>query len=173
MQTTKIGILSDSHKKPDLQAQAIDTLAKNGVEFLIHAGDFSLLQNLQNLHQSRIKYTAVFGNNDNKLMQHASGYEIYKEPHYFKYADTTFKLMHLPFYLSGDVDVVVFGHTHAFECEKRGKTLFINPGEICARNKPISEYAMLEISLDHFKVTYFFKDIQTDTLDTKEFTYDR
>lgn len=173
MSSFKIGVLSDVHKKSHLQQEAIEVLKKEGVEFFIHAGDFSLQQNLQNLHQSGVRYCSVFGNNDHHLLQSANEFEIYKEPHYFKLHNTTFKLMHLPFYLSGDVDVVIFGHTHAYECEKKGNTLFLNPGELCGRNKPVSEYAMLEIKKNSYKVTYFFKDLNTDILEKKEFEYEK
>lgn len=169
----KIGVLSDVHKRGELQLEAIEVLQKNGAEFFIHAGDFSQLANIEALHQNTPRYCAVFGNNDMHLVHEANGFEIYKEPHYFKLADTTFKLMHLPFYLSGDVDVVVFGHTHAFECEKKGNTLFLNPGEVCARNKPLSEYAMLEIKPKSYEVTYFFKNLHTNDLHIKEFSYDK
>lgn len=173
MSSFKIGILSDPHKKSQLQSQAIKVLKQNGAQFLVHAGDFSLQQNLQSLHDSGIRYCSVFGNNDYHLIEHVKAYEIYKEPHYFKIHGTTFKLMHLPFYLSGDVDVVIFGHTHAYECEKKGNTLFLNPGELCGRNKPVSEYAMLNIKKDSYAVTYFYKDLQTNQLHQKEFNYDK
>ncbi len=168
-----LGILSDSHKKPDLTAEAIGELKAKGVQHLIHAGDFSLEQNLELLKQSGLPYTAVFGNNDNRLIEVASSYSIYKEPHYFKLDGIRFKLMHLPFYLSGDTEVVIYGHTHAFECEKRGKTLFLNPGELCARNKPVSEYAMLEVTVNEFRVHYFAKDLASGGIKEQLLTFER
>ncbi|MGM0533876.1 MAG: metallophosphoesterase family protein, partial [Campylobacterota bacterium] len=98
---------------------------------------------------------------------------IYPQPHYFKLKDTTFKLMHLPFYLAGDVRVVISGHTHEFSCEKKGRTLFLNPGEVCARNKPVSEYATLTVQEGRYKVVHYFKDLQTKKLHTKEFEYEQ
>lgn len=173
MDSVKIGILSDVHKQRGLQQDAIAHLKDRGASFLIHAGDFSTKQNLQDLKDSGIAYCAVFGNNDAALLECKEQFEIHKEPHYFKYRGIKFKLMHIPFYLSGDVDVVIFGHTHAFECEKKGNTLFINPGEVCARNKPISEYALLEISDKHYYINYFYKELESAKLYTKEFQYDR
>ena len=42
--------------------------------------------------------------------------DLVQEPHYFKLAKTKFKLMHLPFFMSPDSEVVIYGHTHAFDC---------------------------------------------------------
>jgi len=172
MAKIKIGVLSDSHKKEDLQQAALKHCKALGANHIIHAGDFSLLSNLKSLHAFGLPYTAVYGNNDHRLQMHED-FQIFKEPHYFKLQGISFKLMHLPFYLSGDVDVVIFGHTHAFECEKKGKTLFLNPGEVCGRNKPLSEYALLEVNAKKYKVTYFYKDLQFHTFNQKEFIYER
>lgn len=173
MASIKIGVMSDSHKKESLHQSVLEHFKALKVAHIIHAGDFSLPSNLQSLHAQGVPYTAVYGNNDHRLLEMDEGFEIYKEPHYFTLANTSFKLMHLPFYLSGDVDIVVFGHTHAFECEKKGKTLFLNPGEVCGRNKPLNEYATLEIEEKRFIVTYFFKDLQSNDLGQKEFIYER
>lgn len=66
--------------------------------------------------------------------------------------------MHLPFYMNNDAEVVIFGHTHAFETEFKGSTLYLNPGEVCARNKPLSECAMLEVKSNKFIVNYYTRN---------------
>jgi len=96
-----------------------------------------------------------------------------QEPHYFKLADTKFKFMHLPFYMAPDAEVVLFGHTHQFESEFNNGTLFLNSGEVCARNKPISECAMLEVMDDQFLITYFQREKKANNFTTKSFSYKR
>lgn len=152
---------------------AIDLLIDKGALFIIHAGDIGESETLDYLEKCSAPYVAVYGNNDAHLAEFHSKYNLVQEPHYFKLADTKFKLMHLPFYMAGDADVVVFGHTHMFEIDFKGKTLFLNPGEVCARNKPISECAMLEISQSHFNVTYFTKEKKEKNFKKQLFSYER
>jgi len=160
----KIGIISDTHKKVKKTKNALALLIENGAEFIIHAGDIVELEILDMLENSPLDYLAVYGNNDAHLMNYHDKYKLVQEPYYFKLADLKFKLMHLPFYMAPDADVVIFGHTHFFECEYKGKTLFLNSGEVCARKKPASECAMLETFDDKFIVTQY-----TKAEDKKEF----
>ena len=81
--------------------------------------------------------------------------------------------MHLPFYMAPDSDVVIFGHTHTFESDFKGDTLFLNSGEVCARSKPISEWAMLEIKKEQFIVTHYTRENKSDDINTKEYIYER
>ncbi|PUE64448.1 YfcE family phosphodiesterase [Arcobacter caeni] len=169
----KIGILSDSHLKSDYTKEVIDFLKEIESDYLVHAGDLCLEKNLQLLEESGLKYMAVFGNNDRHLLSLASNYNIKQEPYYFKIKDTTFKLMHLPYYLNPDSDVVIFGHTHIFECDYKNKTLFINPGEVCAREKPLIECVQLEIKENEYIISRYFKKINEINFTKEEKKYER
>jgi hypothetical protein len=155
----KIGIISDSHTKVSLAKDALDMLIENGAEFIIHAGDICEHETLELLKNCGKRYVAVYGNNDAHLVQFHNNYNLVQEPNYFKLANTTFKLMHLPFYMTPDTEVVISGHTHEFHSEFVEGTLFLNPGEICARSKPISECAMLEVLENKFIVTHYTKKV--------------
>ena len=169
----KIGILSDTHKKEKRSQKVIDHLVKNGAEFLIHAGDIVRPAMLDQLVNSGLRYIAVYGNNDAHLHELHNNYNLVQEPHYFKLAKTKFKLMHLPFFLSPDTEVVLFGHTHMFDCEFTNGTLFLNPGEACARNKPVSECAMLEVTDSYFNVTYYARELKTKKFHEQHFSFER
>lgn len=169
----KIGILSDTHKKIKKASKALNMLLENGAEFIIHAGDIVEQEILELLKNSTKKYVAVYGNNDAHLVQYHTNYNLVQEPHYFKLGDTKFKLMHLPFYMTPDTEVVISGHTHEFSCEFINGTLFLNSGECCARNKPLSECAMLEISDTDFLVTYYAREKKSDIFVAKKFLYKR
>lgn len=169
----KIGILSDSHTKSDYTELAINHLKQKGANYLIHAGDLCIEDNLKLLQNSKLVYVTVFGNNDRSLLSLSNEYNIQKEPYYFKIKDIKFKLMHLPYYLNADSDIVIFGHTHKFECSYNNGTLFINPGEICAREKPLIECALLEINKNEYIITYYYKDINTNNFMKEEFKYER
>ena len=169
----KIGIISDTHTKFKKAQKALTMLLENGAEFIVHAGDIVEVETLELLKNCGKRYVAVYGNNDAHLVSYHNDYNLVQEPYYFKLADTKFKLMHLPFYMTPDADVILFGHTHQFESEFNNETLFLNPGEVCARNKPISECAMLDVSEDSFLVTHFFQEKKSDNFSTQIYSYER
>ncbi|MBP7741843.1 MAG: metallophosphoesterase family protein [Aliarcobacter sp.] len=169
----KIGILSDSHLKSGYTKEVIDFLKEINSEYLIHAGDLCIEKNLQLLEESELKYIAVFGNNDRALHNLTSEYNIKQEPYYFQIKDIKFKLMHLPYYMTPDSQIVIFGHTHIFECEYKNKTLFINPGEVCAREKPLIECVQLEIKENEYIINRYFKNINEKNFKKEEYIYER
>ncbi|HQS66673.1 MAG TPA: YfcE family phosphodiesterase [Sulfuricurvum sp.] len=169
----KIGLLSDTHTKKGRSQRAIDHLKANGAEFLIHAGDIVKPEMLEQLKASGLRYIAVYGNNDAHLHEYHDKYNLVQEPHYFKLADTQCKLMHLPFYMNADAEVILFGHTHIFECDFKNKTLFLNPGEACARDKPFSSCAMLEITPINFIVTHYSRAVGTEEFEEQHYTFER
>lgn len=170
----KIGILSDSHTKSDYQLDVINHLKSQNAEYLIHAGDLCKKENLQQLEDCGLTYVAVFGNNDNSLLKYLNDFFIKKEPYLFKIKDVKFKLMHLPFYLTpDDCDVVIFGHTHKFETQYTNKTLFVNPGEVCAREKPLCECVLLEIKENEYIITYYFRNEYENFFKKEEIIYER
>ena len=150
-----VGILSDTHKKAGRAIRAVDMLVENGARHLIHAGDIGREEILSYMAGLGIPYTAVLGNNDKKLQHLQESYHLFKEPHYFSIGGISFKLMHHPWFLSPDADVVIFGHTHKFSCECRDDgRLYLNPGEVCARNKPVSEAVLLRMEPEIVEVTH-------------------
>ncbi|AXX93566.1 YfcE family phosphodiesterase [Malaciobacter molluscorum LMG 25693] len=169
----KIGILSDSHTRSDYTELVVEHLKEKGAQYLLHAGDLCIEDNLKILQNSKLVYVSVFGNNDNALFSLSQKYKIQKEPYYFKIENVKFKLMHLPFYLTSDSDIVIFGHTHKFECNYINNTLFINPGEVCAREKPLIECVLLEINKNEYIISYYFKDINANNFKKEEFKYER
>ena len=170
----KIGILSDTHTKSAYARQNITHLLDEGAEFFIHAGDIGEKSTLDLLDNSGKRYVAVYGNNDAMLTQYHNIYNLVQEPYHFKLAKTTFKLMHLPFYMTPDAEVVIFGHTHTFECDYKQKTLFLNPGETCARNKNLSECALLEIGSKTFHVSYYSRALKKNsTFEVQHFSFER
>jgi len=169
----KIGILSDTHTKVQKAKATLDLLLANGAEFIVHAGDVCQLETLELLKNCGKRYVAVYGNNDAHLVQHHNDFNLVQEPHHFKLSDTKFKLMHMPFYMVPDSEIIIFGHTHQFEVEMSNGTLYLNPGESCARNKPISECAILEITKEKFLVKYFTKHNEEKEFHHENFSFTR
>lgn len=169
----KIGILSDTHTKVKKAKASLDLLIKNRAEFIIHAGDIVEPETLELLKNCGKRYVAVYGNNDAHLVEFHNDYNLVQEPYYCKLTDTKFKLMHLPFYMTPNSEVVIFGQTHEFKSEFIDGTLFLNPGESCARNKPLSECVLLEVTPKKFKVTHYSKEKNEKEFEFQKFSYDR
>ena len=169
----KIAVVSDSHRKIDLTAQAIDMLKSKGAQYLVHAGDLEIKENLELLKNSGLIYVSVFGNNDYNLIQYQNQYKIYKEPYYFKIKDMKFKLMHIPNFLSPDSDIIILGHTHIHEHQYVNNTLYLNPGELCAREKDLTECVLLEITDTQYIIEYNFKKPSDKIWQTKTTKYER
>ncbi|WP_457746355.1 metallophosphoesterase family protein [Sulfurimonas sp.] len=169
----KIGILSDTHTKIKKAQETLEFLISEGAEFIIHAGDIVEVEILELLKNCSKRYIAVYGNNDAHLSAYHGKYNLVQEPYYFKLADTKFKLMHLPFYMSADAEVIIFGHTHQFEIEFKKGVLFLNPGEVCARNKPLSESAMLDVQKDKFIVNYYTRKKKESYKLEKTYSFER
>jgi len=169
----KIGLLSDTHSKVGRSQKAINHLKAHGAEFLIHGGDIVKPEILEQLKSSGLRYMAVYGNNDAHLHEYHNKYNLVQEPHYFTLGGAKCKLMHLPFYMNADAEVVIFGHTHVFECDFKNKTLFLNPGEACARDKPSSSCAMLDITDTAFTVTHYSRAIGSEVFEEAHYTFER
>lgn len=169
----KIGILSDTHTKLGRAKKVIDHLILNGAEYLIHAGDICEVEVLQYMKESKLPYIAVYGNNDAHMVQHHRSFKLVQEPHLFKIQGHTFKLMHLPYYMSPDAQVIIFGHTHTFECDYKNGTLFLNPGEACARNKSVSECLMLTISQEAYDIHAYSRALKTKQWEVQHMNFER
>jgi len=46
-----------------------------------------------------------------------------------------------------------------FEASLVNDKLFINPGEVCAREKPLSECALVIVKNDSFEVAHYFREL--------------
>jgi putative phosphoesterase len=167
----KIGILSDTHKKVGRAKKAIDLLISKNVDYIIHAGDIVKIEILEYLKNSGISYIAVYGNNDRHLLQYHNDFNLVQEPHYFKIQEISFKLMHHPYFMTNDVDVVIYGHLHISNIQKHGETVFINPGETCARDRPVSKVAILDITEQNYEATLYERIIKEKEWTSKKFSF--
>ena len=65
----------------------------------------------------------------------------------------------------------VYGHLHAAAVEKRGKTVFLNPGSVQQPRGPIQVklYALVTFTDENISVRFYSLDHQEFSLLTKEF----
>jgi hypothetical protein len=169
----KIGILSDTHFKSKLHQEAISHLLKSGAEYFLHTGDIGKEEHLMMLEATKKPYRVVFGNNDHNLFSLSSKYQIHKEPYYLTIDDIKIKIMHLPYFMSADTDLVISGHTHYFEANLNGDTLYLNSGEICAREKNLTECVLLEITDKEWCVNRYFRKPTIKEWSSKKYLFKR
>jgi hypothetical protein len=139
-----IGAISDSHDNLPLIEKAVQILNDQKVGMVLHAGDYVAGFVIPKFKALNCQLIGVFGNND-------GDHELLKK----SFSETTnctihdrFAKINLDGYKiallhghetelldaiieSGYFDAVIHGHSHSKGIEQKGKTLTINPGELC------------------------------------------
>ncbi|HID00429.1 MAG TPA: metallophosphoesterase [Piscirickettsiaceae bacterium] len=135
----KIGLLADSHDNVSHLHQAVELFNTEGVELVLHAGDFVAPFAIVALQGLRSRVVAVFGNNDgervgltNKFT--AAGWEVHPNLAQVEIGGRRIGVVHEPELVpalaaGGYYDLVVYGHTHEVEVRRERDTLIVNPGE--------------------------------------------
>ena len=136
----RIVILSDTHGL--LRPEVLDHLAN--ADTIIHGGDINT-QAIVDTLQGFAPLHIVRGNNDKEWAESL--------PHSltFTIEGVRFFVVHnkrdIPEALSG-VDVVVYGHSHKYACEKRDGVLWLNPGS-CGRRRFDQEITMAVMTAEN------------------------
>lgn len=134
----KIGILSDTHDNLDRLRNAIDLFRDQGVEALLHAGDFVAPFVVPLLTELGQPVYGVFGNNDGERLGLMAAFRhlgpLNQPPMPLMLDKVRILLMHEPVLLeplarSGEYDLIVYGHLHQPEARWEKETLILNPGE--------------------------------------------
>jgi len=128
----KIGVLSDTHihLAEEIPAEVVTAFSK--VDLIVHAGDFvgsEVLEGLKELGEVR----AVHGNVDSMKLRN-----LLPEKDIFTIGTKKIGITHgwgspegiesRVKGLLGDVDIIIYGHSHRARIEQIGKVLFFNPG---------------------------------------------
>jgi uncharacterized protein len=135
----KIGVLSDTHDNLPNIRKAVEMFSKNGVEALIHGGDFCspfTLAEFKPLFERGVRMHAVFGNNDGDrvlLVRRAGEFCSFSDGTCIVTLDgRKIVVMHYPelgedLFRLGTYDLVIYGHNHKVRVEGGQKKL-LNPG---------------------------------------------
>jgi uncharacterized protein len=139
-----IGAISDSHDNLPKIEKAVKILNEQKVALVLHAGDYISGFTIPKFQQLNCKLIGVFGNND-------GDHELLKK----RFSETenctiqgSFASVNLDGFkialLHGEeeellcalidsqhFDAIVHGHSHLKGIQKKGKTITINPGELC------------------------------------------
>jgi putative phosphoesterase len=132
----RIGIMSDSHDNLPAIEKAVTLFNDQGVDRVIHAGDYVAPFTFKILSRLNVPLFGVFGNNDgekNGLLKVATGVgEIHEPPAVFNHAGFPIAVVHdleqLPQADRSDYRVIIYGHNHQYRIDE-GNPVLINPGE--------------------------------------------
>jgi len=133
-----IGIVSDSHDNLKAIDKAVEFLKRSNIELLIHAGDIVSPFAAVKFNEIGCRPIMVFGNNDGERKLLSEKVKEIHELAEFGYKGRSFAVYHgtirpvtRALVKSELYDVVISGHTHKPEISNNGRTLYINPGELC------------------------------------------
>ena len=132
----RIGVLSDTHMHSFGQIPQEIIIAFSNVDLIVHAGDFTTLEVLEEIRQlGEVK--AVRGNMDSAELRSMLPQSEVITVSGRKIGITHGSggprgIEHRVRGMFGRVDVIIYGHTHEPKNELIGATLFFNPGQ--ARN---------------------------------------
>lgn len=136
----KVGIITDTHDLHDVLTKAVEVFTEHNVDCILHAGDITTPSSAHALASiDHVKFIAVFGNCDldksslEAVLRGRYG-EIHKGTYKGSIADKKLLMAHEPRNLgdmpiTGDFDLIVYGHTHVQDIHRQGNTLIINPGQ--------------------------------------------
>ena len=139
-----IGILSDTHDNLPLIEKAVQVLNDKKVGLALHAGDYVAGFVIPKLKQLNCPLIGVFGNNDGdhellkKRFSETANCTIHDRFAQIKVEGYKIALLHghetellNAIVECGYFDAVVHGHSHFKGIQRKGKTLAVNPGELC------------------------------------------
>ena len=152
-----IGVIADTHDNLPMIEKAVKKLNKENVALVLHAGDYVSPFVIPKFKALNAKLIGVFGNNDGdheflkKRFSETENCEI--RGRFAEINAEGFKIA----LLHGDetellnalinceyFDAVITGHAHSLEVRKKGKTLVVNPGEVCGYLSGKSTMALLD-----------------------------
>ena len=152
-----IGIISDTHDNLQLVEKAVKKLNEEKVELVLHAGDYVSPFTIPKFKALNMKLIGVFGNNDGdheflkKRFSECPNCEVRGRFAEVNVEGFKIALLHgdetelLDTLINCDsFDAVVYGHSHASVSRKNGKTLIMNPGEVCGYLTGKSTIAVLD-----------------------------
>lgn len=153
----RIGIISDTHDRRGTVEGAVEQFNQEGVEYVLHAGDYVAPFVVSWLSHLEAPLVGVFGNNDGDrilLSQQFAEYdhlEIRGEFARLELDGAVIALIHghqrdllAALVQTQGFDFVIHGHSHQAGCSELGRTHIINPGEACGYLSGRPTIALLE-----------------------------
>ncbi len=163
----RIGAISDTHDCLPMIERVVEKLNGERVDLVLHAGDFVSPFTIPVLAGLNAELVAVFGNNDGDharlkrraeetktISIHGTFAEINIDGRKILLLHGTDEGLVSSLVEGNTADMVVSGHTHVAGMERNGKTLVINPGEVCGYLTGKSTGAIIDTKRMH---AHFFE----------------
>jgi len=152
-----IGLIADTHDNLPMVDKAVKKLNEMNVGLVLHAGDYVAPFVIPKLKELKAKLIGVFGNNDGDRELLKKRFSEYKDLEvHGNFAEIIVGGLKIAL-LHGDeeellealinsqsFDIVVHGHNHKTDVYQKGKTLIVNPGEVCGYLTGKSTIALLD-----------------------------
>jgi len=152
-----IGLIADTHDNLPMVDKAVKKLNEMNVGLVLHAGDYVAPFVIPKLKELKAKLIGVFGNNDGDRELLKKRFNEYKDLEvHGNFAEIIVGGLKIAL-LHGDeeellealinsqsFDIVVHGHIHKTDVYQKGKTLIVNPGEVCGYLTGKSTIALLD-----------------------------
>ncbi len=139
-----VGLISDTHDNLPMIEKAVKKLNEEKVELVLHAGDYVAPFVIPKFKDLKAKLIGVLGNNDGdhellkKRFSEQDNLEIRGNFAAVNVDNVKIALLHgneeellKAIIDGGGFNVVVYGHAHKAQFYRKGKTLIVNPGEVC------------------------------------------
>lgn len=159
-----VGIMADTHDRLPLVDKAVKVLNEQNVELVLHAGDYIAPFVIPHFKPLKAKFIGVFGNNDGEKHGLKKKFrEIGAEIH-GNFANVTVDGLRIALLHGSEEellqslinveshDIIIHGHTHEAKTYRKGKTLVINPGEVCGYLTEKSTIALLNSQTQEVKI---------------------
>lgn len=155
---TQILVIADTHVSAFRELPGGIQQAVQGTEWLVHCGDFTSMDVLEEIRHLAPHFIGVFGNADPASIRHQLSHQAVFEvegrrivvihPHWGGHPDGMEKELALRF---PDADAILFGHTHE-PCNVRiNDTLLLNPGQGYASFMVPASMAILTVSQNELR----------------------
>ena len=159
-----VGLIADTHDRLPFIDKAVERLNQKKVDLVLHAGDYIAGFSVQHLKPLKAPLIGIFGNNDGDHRLLEKKFEELGADLRGRFAEVIVDGLRIAM-LHGEEeellnslinaeshDFIVHGHTHEAKIYRKGKTLIVNPGEVCGYLSGKSTVAILNTETLEVKI---------------------
>ncbi len=159
-----VGIMADTHDRLPLVDKAVKVLNEQNVELVLHAGDYIAPFVIPRFKPLKAKFIGVFGNNDGEKNGLKKKFKEINAEIHGNFAEVAVDGLKIALLHGSEEellqslinveshDVIIHGHTHEAKTYRKGRTLIINPGEVCGYLTEKSTIALLNSQTKEVKI---------------------
>lgn len=145
----KFAAISDTHDRLSAVRELVEILREEKLDFIVHAGDVISPFTLKEFSSLDVPFYIAFGNNDGerKILSEIAMQinwkigDIVEFPGGIVYHGTDEEILKI---LRKTGEMVVTGHTHEARIERDGRSVLLNPGEVCGYLTGKRTFAIVE-----------------------------